>query len=160
MHLHFITMFLYYLVTLMPRKSPSDFPQSLTRAEEEIMQLLWKIEKGMIHDLLEKFPDPKPAYNTVSTIIRILEQKGFVAHKAYGRTHEYFPLISKKEYTKSSFRGFMTNYFGNSYKSLASFFATEEELSIQELEEIQKTIRDEIHKQKGVKHECTIMVPD
>lgn len=112
------------------------------------MQILWKIEKGMVHDLLEHFPDPKPAYNTVSTIIRILEQKGFVDHKAYGRTHEYFPVISKKDYTRSSFRGFMANYFGNSYQSLASFFAAEEKLSLQELEEIQKTINTEIRKQQ------------
>ena len=86
-------------------------PFTLTRAEEEVMQILWNIEKGMVHDVLTRFPDPKPAYNTVSTIVRILEQKGFVSHKAYGRTHEYFPLISKKDYAKSSFRGFMTNYF-------------------------------------------------
>ena len=112
------------------------------------MQILWEIKKGMVHDVLEKFPDPKPAYNTVSTIIRILEQKGFVSHKAYGRTHEYFPVISKTAYTKSSFRGFMTNYFGNSYKSLASFFATEGKLSLRELEEIRKTITKEIRKQK------------
>ncbi len=112
------------------------------------MQILWQIEKGMVHDLLEKFPEPKPAYNTVSTIIRILEQKGFVGHKAYGRTHEYYPTVSKHDYTKSSFRGFMANYFGNSYKSLASFFATEGKLSLRELEEIQKTIDEEIRKQK------------
>jgi len=123
-------------------------PTTLTRAEEEVMQILWEIEKGMVHDLLEKFSEPKPAYNTVSTIIRILEQKGFVGHKAYGRTHEYFPVISKTAYTKSSFRGFMTNYFGNSYKSLASFFTTDGKLSIRELEEIQKTINEEIKKQK------------
>ena len=129
-------------------KNSNDLPLQLTRAEEEVMQILWEIEKGMVHDLLEKFPDPKPAYNTVSTIIRILEQKGFVGHKAYGRTHEYFPVISKTAYTKSSFRGFMTNYFGNSYKSLASFFATEGKLSMRELEEIQKTIDEEIRKQK------------
>ena len=115
------------------------------------MQILWKIEKGMVHDLLEKFPEPKPAYNTVSTIVRILEQKGFVGHKAYGRTHEYYPEISKKDYTKSSFKGFMNNYFGNSYKSLASFFATEGKLSIRELEEIRKTIDGEIRKQKEEK---------
>ncbi len=115
------------------------------------MQILWKIEKGMVHDLLENFPDPKPAYNTVSTIIRILEQKGFAGHKAYGRTHEYFPVISKAAYTKSSFRGFMANYFGNSYKSLASFFATEEKLSVRELEDIRKTINEEIRKQKEEK---------
>jgi BlaI family transcriptional regulator, penicillinase repressor len=130
------------------KKHTSDSPSQLTRAEEEVMQILWEIEKGMVHDLLDKFPEPKPAYNTVSTIVRILEQKGFVGHKAYGRTHEYFPVISKKEYTKSSFRGFMTNYFGNSYKSLASFFATEEKLSIGELEEIQTTINEEIKKHK------------
>ena len=130
------------------KKANPDFPSTLTRAEEEVMQILWVLEKGMVHDLLEKFPEPKPAYNTVSTIVRILEQKGFVGHKAYGRTHEYFPVISKTDYTKSSFRGFMTNYFGSSYKSLASFFATEENLSMKELEEIQKTINEEIRKQK------------
>ncbi len=127
---------------------PAGSPLQLTRAEEEVMQILWTIEKGMVHDLLEKFPEPKPAYNTVSTIIRILEQKGFVGHKAYGRTHEYFPVISKVAYTKSSFRGFMANYFGNSYKSLASFFASEEQVSLRELEEIQMTINEEIRKQK------------
>ena len=134
-----------------PKNNNIDSPPQLTRAEEEVMQILWKIEKGVVHDLLDRFPDPRPAYNTVSTIIRILEQKGFVGHKAYGRTHEYFPVISKKDYTKSSFKGFMNNYFGNSYKSLASFFATEENLSLRELEDIQKTIDEEIRKQKGGK---------
>jgi predicted transcriptional regulator len=133
------------------RKNTDDSPLQLTRAEEEVMQILWEIEKGMVHDLLEKFPKPKPAYNTVSTIVRILEQKGFVGHKAYGRTHEYFPVISKSNYTKSYFRTFVTNYFGNSYKSLASFFANEGKLSMKELEEIQQTIHDEIRKQKGGK---------
>ncbi len=130
------------------KTNPSKITPPLTRAEEEVMQILWKIERGVVHDLLEKFSDPKPAYNTVSTIIRILEQKGFVGHKAYGRTHEYFPLISKKDYTKSSFTGFMNNYFGNSYKSLASFFANEGELSVKELEDIRNTISEEIRKQK------------
>jgi len=130
------------------KKTTASSPPQLTRAEEEVMQILWEVEKGMIHDLLDRFPEPKPAYNTVSTIVRILEQKGFVGHKAYGRTHEYFPLITKKEYTKSYFRGFMANYFGNSYKSLASFFATEENLSIRELEEIRQAINEEIKKQK------------
>ncbi len=134
-----------------PRKNISDFSPQLTRAEEEVMQILWKIEKGMVHDLLKKFPESKPAYNTVSTIVRILEQKGFVGHKAYGRTHEYFPVISKSDYTKSYFRNFVTNYFGNSYKSLASFFATEGKLSMKELGDIQKIIHKEIKKQKGGK---------
>jgi len=134
-----------------PKRTPSPPSLQLTRAEEEVMQILWEIEKGLIHDLLERFPEPKPAYNTVSTIIRILEQKGFVDHKAYGRTYEYFPLISKTTYTKSSFRNLMVNYFGNSYQSLASFFAKEEQLSLRELEEIQQTIDQEIRKQKEAK---------
>ncbi|MBE0646339.1 MAG: BlaI/MecI/CopY family transcriptional regulator [Bacteroidales bacterium] len=127
--------------------------RELTRAEEEVMQILWDLGQGVVHDLLERFPEPRPAYNTVSTIIRILEQKGFIDHKAYGRTYVYFPLISKKEYTKSYFQSMVANYFGNSYKSLASFFTKEESLSIEELEAIQKLIGEEIKKQKSEGHE-------
>jgi BlaI family transcriptional regulator, penicillinase repressor len=127
--------------------------RELTKAEEQIMQILWEKGAGLVHDVLKEFPAPKPAYNTVSTIIRILEQKGFVDHKAYGRTYEYFPLISKKEYTKSYFRNFVSNYFGNSYKSVASFFATEEKLSVHELEEIRQMMDEEIRKQKEKSHE-------
>lgn len=116
--------------------------RELTRAEEEVMQVLWSLEKGMVSQMLERFPEPKPAYNTVSTIVRILEQKGFVSHKAYGRTHEYFPLISKKDYTRSHFRNFVASYFGNSYKSLASFFTQDANLSLAELEELQRYIND------------------
>ena len=120
--------------------------RELTRAEEQVMQVLWDIGKGLVHDVLERFPEPKPAYNTVSTIIRILEQKGFISHKAYGRTYEYYPMITKKEYTKSYFRNFMKNYFGNSYHSLASFFTKEENIDIRELEKIRKLMEDEIAK--------------
>ncbi len=127
--------------------------RELTRAEEEVMQILWDLGQGVVHDLLVRFPEPKPAYNTVSTIIRILEQKGFIDHKAYGRTYVYFPSISKKDYTKSYFRSMVANYFGNSYKSLASFFTKEESLSIEELEAIQKLIGEEIKKQKSEGHE-------
>lgn len=127
--------------------------RELTRAEEEVMQILWDLGEGVVHDILERFPEPKPAYNTISTIIRILEQKGFIAHKAYGRTYVYFPLISKKEYTRSYFRNMVANYFGNSYKSLASFFTREESLSIEELEEIRKLIGEEIQKQQSENHE-------
>jgi len=122
--------------------------KELTKAEEQIMQILWKIEKGFVNDILEKLPLPKPAYNTVSTIVRILERKGFVSYKAYGKTHEYFPIISKKEYTKSYFKGFMNNYFENSYQALASFFTKENKLSIEELEEIKNLMEAEINKQK------------
>lgn len=122
--------------------------RELTRAEEQIMHILWEKGTALVHDILKEFPDPKPAYNTVSTIIRILEQKGFIGHKAYGRTYEYFPLISKKDYTKTYFRSFVANYFGNSYKSLASFFTSEENLSVQELEAIRQLMEEEIRKQK------------
>ena len=125
--------------------------RELTRAEESVMQILWNLGKAMTSQVLEKFAEPRPAYNTVSTIIRILEQKGFVGHKAYGRTHEYFPLVSKKDYTRMYFRNFISNYFGNSYQSLVSFFAKDSKLSLDELEEIRQTIGSEIRKQKKSK---------
>ncbi len=122
--------------------------KQLTRAEEQIMQILWKLEKAFVKDILAHLPDPKPAYNTVSTIVRILEKKGFVGYKAYGKTHEYFPLIDKPEYTKKFLRNFVDNYFSNSYKQMVSFFAREENLSISEMEEMQKMIKKEIEYQK------------
>jgi predicted transcriptional regulator len=136
------------------RKDKTEPPvRELTRAEEEVMQILWELGEGVVHDMIVKFPDPKPAYNTVSTIIRILEQKGFVDHKAYGRTYLYFPLVTRKEYTRSYFRNMVARYFGNSYQSLTSFFTREENLSLEELMEIQKLIEEEISKQKSGSHE-------
>ena len=130
-------------------KSKSEQPiRELTKAEEQIMQILWEKQPALIHDLLKEFTEPRPAYNTVSTIIRILEQKGFVGHKAYGHTHEYFPLVSKEDYSSAHFGNFLNNYFGNSFKSLASFFASDKKLTIRELEEIQHMISKEIEKQK------------
>lgn len=123
--------------------------KELTKAEEQVMQILWSIQKGFVNDILEGFPDPKPAYNTVSTIVRILEKKEFVSHKAYGKTHEYFPVISKDDYTKTYLKGFMTNYFSNSYKQLVSFFSNENNLSISELEEIRNLMNEQIEKQKN-----------
>lgn len=122
--------------------------KELTRAEEQIMQILWKIEKGFVNDILEKFPDPKPAYNTVSTIVRILERKGFVRYNALGKSHQYYPAINKKEYTKKFLRRFVTNYFGDSYKEMVSFFTKEEKLSIGEMDEIRSLIQEHINKQK------------
>lgn len=122
--------------------------KELTKAEEQIMQILWTMEKGFVNDILEKLPLPKPAYNTVSTIVRILARKGFVGHTAYGKTHEYYPLVSKREYTKSYFKGFMNNYFENSYQALTSFFTKENNLSLKELEEIKRLMETEIKKQK------------
>ena len=96
--------------------------KTLTKAEEQVMQILWKIEKGFVNDVIEYIPEPKPAYNTVSTIIRILETKEFVSHKAYGKTHEYFPLITKEEYSSKTLNRLVDNYFDNSYENLVSFF--------------------------------------
>jgi len=121
----------------------------LTRAEEQIMQVLWKLENAFVKDVISELPIPKPAYNTVSTIIRILEKKGFVGYISHGKSHEYHAIVSKAEYRKSQFTGFVKNYFEDSYKSLASFFTKEEKLSLTELEEIQKLIEIEIKKKKN-----------
>ena len=121
----------------------------LTKAEEQIMQELWKLEKAFVKDIIEELPEPKPAYNTVSTIVRILERKGFVGHNAFGKTHQYFPLINKKEYTKGFMNGFLKNYFSNSMKNLVSFFAKDKSLTIKEMEELKKLLELEIEKQKN-----------
>ncbi|NWJ50347.1 MAG: BlaI/MecI/CopY family transcriptional regulator [Bacteroidetes bacterium] len=123
--------------------------KELTKAEEQIMQVLWDKKKAFVNDLLELLPDPKPAYNTVSTIIRILEKKGFVDHKAYGKTHQYFPLVSKKAYTKATFKTLLSGYFSNSFQQMVSFFAKEENLTLTELEEIKQIMEEEIKKHKS-----------
>src|SRR5882762_11032740 len=104
--------------------------KELTKAEDEIMQILWKLGKGFVKDIVEKMPDPKPAYNTVSTIIRILEKKGFVGYKAYGKTHEYFPLILREKYSQFYLNNFLTGYFGGSFQNLVSFFANDSKLGV------------------------------
>lgn len=122
--------------------------RELTRAEEQVMQVLWKLKKGFVKDVLEHFDEPKPAYNTISTIIRILQDKGFVDHKAYGRTHEYFPLVSKSEYSKTHLNNFVNDYFSNSFGKMVSFFAREKGITVREMEEIMKIMEGEVRKQK------------
>lgn len=112
--------------------------RELTRAEEQVMQVLWKLQKGFVKDILERLPEPKPAYNTVSTIVRILETKGFVGHTAFGKTHQYHPLVSKPDYTRFYFANFLKGYFGGSFAGLVSFFAKEENMDLKELEELIK----------------------
>jgi BlaI family transcriptional regulator, penicillinase repressor len=124
--------------------------KQLTKAEEQIMHVLWNLERGYVRDILDELPIPKPAYNTVSTIIRILEKKGFVGYRAFGKAHEYYPLVTKKFYRKSFFKGFIQNYFGNSYQALTSFFANEQDLSLSELEEIRELLDDEIKKKSRI----------
>ena len=125
--------------------------KKLTKAEEQIMHVLWDLEKGFVNDIVTLLPEPKPAYNTVSTIVRILEQKGFIAHKAYGRTHEYYPMVNKEDYSREYLNNFTRNYFSSSYKALASFFAQSETLSINELEEIKLLVEEQIENHKKVK---------
>ena len=120
----------------------------LTKAEEQIMQILWEMEEGIVKDIRNQFSDPKPARNTVSTVVRILERKGFVGHKAYGNLHVYRPLVSKSEYSKSQLFGLMESYFNNSFSAMASFFAREKDLTIRELEDIMKDTKKELSKSK------------
>ena len=122
--------------------------KELTRAEEQVMQILWKLEKAFVKDIIDKIPEPKPAYNTISTIVRILERKGFVSHEAFGKTHRYFPLVGKKEYTKVYFKNFLSNYFGNSFQKMVSFFAKEDNMSLRELEELMEEVTQELKKDK------------
>lgn len=122
--------------------------KELTKAEEQVMQILWDLKQGFVKDITERFPDPKPAYTTVSTIIRILETKGFIDHKAYGKTHEYFPVISKDEYAKSYVGNIVKNYFSNSYKKMVSFFAADDDITIEEMKEMMKVLEEEMKKKK------------
>jgi len=122
--------------------------KELTKAEEQIMQILWTLKEGIVKDILEQMPEPKPAYNTVSTVVRVLEGKGFIDHKAYGNSHVYFPLISEAAYRKFTFDKMLTNYFSNSYQSLVSFIANEKKLGVNELDELTKLIEDLKNKKK------------
>jgi len=116
--------------------------RTLTRAEEEIMRILWQLKKAFVKDILAEMPEPKPAYNTVSTIIRILEKKEIVGYTAYGKTHEYFPLITEEEYKRHEMQQLMVNYFDNSLPNLVSFFVKDNDLKTKDLDEIMKMIND------------------
>jgi len=114
--------------------------KELTRAEEQLMQILWQLEKGFVKDVMEHLPEPKPAYNTVSTIIRILEAKGFVAYNAFGKSHQYYPIISKEDYQNFATDKLMTGYFDNSVKHMFSYFVKKEKIDLKEADEIMKLI--------------------
>lgn len=120
--------------------------KQLTKAEEQIMQALWETGPAFVKDLIEVMPEPKPHYNTVSTLIKILMEKGFVDFKAYGKSHQYFALISKDDYSRKSVSTLVNGYFHGSFSNLVSFFVKEKELSVSELEELIKTIKDNENK--------------
>lgn len=115
--------------------------KQLTRAEEEVMQQLWQLEKCNIAAIIEELPEPKPAYNTVSTIVRILESKGFVDHEKEGKGHLYFPLVKKSDYSNQSINKLVDGYFQGSFKSMVSFFMKKNAMSLSELESILKDIK-------------------
>ena len=117
--------------------------RELTHAELEVMQILWEKKKALVREVLDEMPEPKPAYNTVSTVIRVLEKKGFVNHKAFGTTYQYFPLVRKKEYTKGYMDTVMTNFFGGSIHQMLSFFNDTKSVSISELEEIIRMMKED-----------------
>ncbi|MGV3762125.1 BlaI/MecI/CopY family transcriptional regulator [Parapedobacter sp.] len=112
--------------------------RELTKAEEEVMRIIWQRQEAMVKEVLAAMPHPKPAYNTVSTVIRVLEGKGFLDHKAYGNTYVYFPLVAETDYKHFAFDKIMNNYFGNSYKHLVSFLVEEKKLDTQTLDELLK----------------------
>ena len=123
--------------------------RELTKAEEQVMQILWQLKKGFVKDILAQMEEPKPAYNTVSTIIRILEKKGFVGYTAYGKTHEYYPLITKDKYKNFYLKNFVGNYFEGSFQRLVSFFAKSNDMDIQEVEALMKLVENDLKKKEN-----------
>ena len=117
--------------------------KKLTESEERLMHILWKIKRGFVKDVMEHYEDPKPAYTTISSIIRILEKKGFIGHRVYGPTYEYYPRIEKDEYKRRYLRTIVADYFDNSYKQLVSFFASEKKLKKKDLVEIMKILNED-----------------
>lgn len=120
----------------------------LTKAEEQIMQILWSLGEGTVQDIREKLDDPKPARTTISTVLTILENKGFATHNSVGRINNYVPLISKEVYSKSQLFGLLKNYFNNSFSSMASFFAKESNYTVEELDMLIQNTKDELNKEK------------
>jgi predicted transcriptional regulator len=116
--------------------------KQLTKAEEQLMQILWELKEASVKEIIEQLETPKPAYNTVSTIIRILETKNIVGHKAKGRGHIYYPLIKKADYSNQSLQKLVDGYFGGSFKSMVSFFVKKNDVDINDLESILKKINN------------------
>lgn len=116
----------------------------MTKAEEQIMQILWDLEEGVVKDIRDRLEDPKPARNTISTVLKVLEKKGYVGHRAYANVFLYFPLVSKREYSKHQLFGLLEGYFNNSFPAMTSFFAREKNLSVNDLDRILKEAREEL----------------
>jgi predicted transcriptional regulator len=122
--------------------------KELTKAEEQVMQYLWDMEKGFLKDIVEAFPDPRPAYTTISTVIRVLVKKGFIGYHTFGKTHEYYPVVSRKAYFRKHVNHLISDHFGGSVVDFASFFTGEGEVDLTELEEIKRLIDEKIREIK------------
>ena len=122
---------------------------SLTKAEEKIMKILWGIGEGFIKDIIEQYPDPKPPYNSVSTIVRVLVQKEIVGFRAYGNTHQYYPLITREEYSKGQLSKLVSDYYNNSLTAVVSFFTESKKLSKKELDKAMKMLQELKSKKNG-----------
>jgi predicted transcriptional regulator len=117
--------------------------KQLTNAEEAVMQVVWRLGQGFVREILNELPEPKPAYNTVATLVKILEQKGFVAHEAFGKSYRYYPLVSEAAYKRATVESVLKKYFSSSYKELLSFFVKNEDLSLQDIEALTEQLRQE-----------------
>lgn len=116
--------------------------QTLTKAEEEVMHIIWQLDKCLVRDIIDQLGDPDMPHSTISSVVRILEKKGFVDHKAYGKTHEYFPIVTREQYAQHGVSSLMEKYFGGSPKKLVSFLVKSENMNLKELNELMKTIED------------------
>jgi predicted transcriptional regulator len=123
--------------------------KELTKAEEQVMQFLWKLKKAFLKDIVEQFPEPRPAYTTVSTVIRVLVTKKFIGFNTYGKIHEYYPLVSKSDYLETQFKVTVKDYFNGSLTNFATFFAGDKDLNLTELEEIRNIVEEQIKKRKN-----------
>lgn len=122
--------------------------KELTKAEEQVMQYLWELEKAFLKDIVEKFPEPRPAYTTVQTVVRVLAKKEFIGYETFGKTNQYYPLVSKNNYFRKHFKGVVNNFFDGSASNFASFFTDDSDLSLSELEEMRQLIESKIDKLK------------
>ncbi len=122
--------------------------KELTKAEEQVMQYLWELKKAFMKDIVEKFPEPKPAYTTVQTVVRVLTRKKFIGFETFGKSNRYYPLVQKKDYFRGHFKGLVNNFFNGSVSNFASFFTEDKDLSLSELEDIKQLIDSKIHELK------------
>lgn len=122
----------------------------LNKNEEAVMQILWQLEKAFLKEIAEEFPDPKPPYTTIASVVKKLEKNGLISFRSFGKTHRYFPILKKEEYSGPSLKNILHNYFGGSYEKLVSFFMKEEDLDIKELEKIYNNLKSKHPNDDGI----------